>query len=713
MVLLPANLSPPWYCCQLIFPPSLDPRQRAILHEAAAAAGYQHTSAGEGATRHITVGGSGAKNHLNLDAAALFNKPPPSSKGASALRGGHGAGGGGHGDGGHGGGGPGGEAGSSLDVQEYVEHTKLLLELERSAEVEQALEATQTVSPETAQAKGRALLNLRLEDAEGGLLGRTLLSLVSNKGYGSGTPTELPPHKFSPHDVVTYKRLKETLVSLSKAATGHGDLPGSSVVDVMFGKRDPRFVDSPPHWTPINSGLDESQRKAISLALSAKDVALIHGPPGTGKTTAVVELINQEVKRGNRVLACSASNIAVDNLVERLVVGNSKMKVVRMGHPARLLPQVLDSSLESHVLRSDNSSLAKDCRKEIKTLNQQLMKLGPRDRAERRSIRQELRQLGKEERQRQQAAIKEVVKGATVIACTLTGAMHPHLQNERFDVVVIDEAAQALECATWSALLKAPRAVLAGDHLQLPPTVISSEAAQKGLSRTLFERLQNMYGDAACTMITMQYRMNAHIMQWSSTELYEDRLTAHESVATHTLGDLPPPKAGGIEKLKVSKKVLPASKGKAAPTAPSSGCGFEEEVEEEGDSKANSGEAKAVMAHVQKLLAAGIPTSAIGVALIRELRADKFAGVEVSSVDGFQGREKEAIIISMVRSNTNGQVGFLSDQRRMNVAVTRARRHCAIVCDSETVLTDPFLARLVKYFEEHGEYMSASELVPQ
>eukprot|EP00198_Chlamydomonas_reinhardtii_P001007 XP_001690342.1 predicted protein [Chlamydomonas reinhardtii] len=638
--------------------------------------------------------------------------------------------------------------------------------MERAAEVAQATEETSMCSPETAQARGRTLLNLRVDDMEGGLLGRTLLTLVSNKGYGAGGPAaELPPHKFGPHDVValrpsrgpadgpavvsgviyrirensitvavdeapeegldqplrleklanevTYQRLRGTLDSLLKARSGTAAtpdgrlLPGGALLDVVWGRREPQFAAEAPEWKPLNTGLDDSQRQAVTLALSAKDLALVHGPPGTGKTTAVVEIILQEVARGSRVLAASASNIAVDNLVERLVRANPKLKLVRMGHPARLLPAVLDSSLEAHVLRSDNSALARDCRAEIKSINARLLKLGPRDRAERRELRGDLRRLGKEERQRQEAAVAEVIKGAQVVCCTLTGVSHRQLDKELFDVAVVDEAAQALEAATWGALLRARRAVLAGDHLQLPPTVVSDEAARLGLARTLFERLQTSVPTASA-MLTVQYRMNKAIMQWSSDELYHGKLTAHPSVAEHTLRDMPPDAAAGA----------PGAGCKGMDTA---GCGFEEQQEAEGSSYANPGEAKAVMAHVARLVRIGIPPQHIGiitpynaqVALLKELRAQSVGGaLEISSVDGFQGREKEAILVSMVRSNDGGGVGFLSDRRRMNVAVTRARRHCAVFCDSETVSQDGFLKRLVEYFSTHGEYTSAAELLP-
>jgi ATP-dependent RNA/DNA helicase IGHMBP2 len=183
---------------------------------------------------------------------------------------------------------------------------------------------------------------------------------------------------------------------------------------------------------------------------------------GTGKTTAVVEAVLQEVARGNTVLCCSASNVAVDNVVERISKAAPKLRSVRVGHPARLLPEVLDRSLEALVLRSDSSRLAADCRDEIKQLNRRLLKLGKRDYAERREIRSEVRKLGKEERQRQGKAATEVLRRAQVVCCTLTGVHARSVRFMEFDVAFVDEAAQALEVACWGAMMRARRAVLAG-----------------------------------------------------------------------------------------------------------------------------------------------------------------------------------------------------------------------------------------------------------
>lgn len=480
------------------------------------------------------------------------------------------------------------------------------------------------------------------------------------------------------------------------------------------------------------------------------DIGIIHGPPGTGKTTAVVEYVSQEVARGNRVLVCSASNVAVDNVVERLsdiplfrtaTLDDNKKKVrkkerrkkgndggigcisahkpmenqskmiVRYGHPARLAPSVLDASLDAYILRSDDSVLAKECSEDAKKIRTRITKLDYRkkeDRAERNDLRKELRELAKEEKKRQKLAQIKTLENASVICSTLAGALSFMLKNEEFDVIVIDEAAQALECAVLGIVEKGKKLVLAGDHLQLPPTVLSDQASKKGLSVTLFERLvrNKQFGSKITTMLNTQYRMHESIMIWSSDAMYDSKLMAAESVR--------------FRKFDQFENVLTLIDTTGADE------NFKEIVgDDDDDSKSNIGEAEIVMRTVEKFLSEKykILPSEIGVitpysgqlSLLREMRAVRseeneiFKDVEISTVDGFQGREKEAIIISTVRSNETNEVGFLSDERRMNVAITRARKHVTLICNCETVSKNKFLANLVRYFEDHGELISSAQ----
>ncbi|TVU46313.1 hypothetical protein EJB05_05839 [Eragrostis curvula] len=615
-----------------------------------------------------------------------------------------------------------GAAGRMMTLQEFVSSMGPLIDLEKAAEIS----AESETSAKTLERRGCVMPNLKCIDAQTGLMGKTLLEFQPNKG------DVLPPHKFGTHDVValkpnkadagsaslgqgvvyrlkdssitvafddipedglnsplrleklanevTYRRMKDALIQLSKGIqTG----PSANLVPVLFGEKTPMRSKDAMKFSPFNKNLDDSQKDAISKALGSRDVFLLHGPPGTGKTTTIIEIILQEIKRGSKVLACAASNIAVDNIVERLA--RYRTKLVRLGHPARLLPQVLDSALDAQAL---NSKLLK-----------------AKDRNTKRDIRKELKTLAKEERKRQQLAITDVLKNADVVLTTLTGASSKKLNGITFDLVVIDEAAQALEVACWMALLKGPRCILAGDHLQLPPTIQSVEAEKKGMGKTLFERLTEAYGEEITSMLTIQYRMHELIMNWSSKELYSNKIKAHSSVAGHMLYDL--------EEVKCSSSTEPT-----IILIDTTGCDMEE-VKDEEESTMNEGEAAVSIAHAKLLVESGVHASDIGiitpysaqVTCLKMMRNKdaKLKDLEISTVDGFQGREKEAIIISMVRSNSKKEVGFLSDHRRMNVAVTRARRQCCLVCDVETVSNDKFLKRLVEYFEENGEYLSASE----
>ncbi|EPS68645.1 hypothetical protein M569_06123, partial [Genlisea aurea] len=294
-----------------------------------------------------------------------------------------------------------------ITLNEFVSSMAPLIDMEKEAEISMSLSSGATRSLEASQRKGSTILNLKCVDAQTGLMGKSLLEFQSNKG------DVLPPHKFGNHDVVvlkpnkadlgspplgqgvvyrikdssiavafddipeeglnsslrlekvanevTYNRMKETLIQLSKGVLKG---PAADLVPVLFGERPPAVTNKEIKFTPVNQNLDHSQQSAVTKALSSKDIFLLHGPPGTGKTTTVVEIILQEVKHGSKILGCAASNIAVDNIVERLVP--HRVKLVRVGHPARLLPQVLDSTLDAQVLNGDNSALANDIRKEMK-----------------------------------------------------------------------------------------------------------------------------------------------------------------------------------------------------------------------------------------------------------------------------------------------------------------------------------------------------------
>jgi superfamily I DNA and/or RNA helicase len=472
---------------------------------------------------------------------------------------------------------------------------------------------------------------------------------------------------------------------------------------ILLGESPPTFAAELP-FEPLDDTLNAAQHDAVRFGLSAKDLAIVHGPPGTGKTTAIVELIRQAVRRGERVLACAPSNLAVDNLLERLLARGEK--VVRLGHPARVLPALREHTLDLMV--EDHPDL-RQTRKLAKKAFALFRQAGKFTRAKpepgaRQALRQEGRALLNDSRQLEALAIERILNGADVVCATLTGLDSEVLGQRQFDLAVIDEASQSTEPASWLPLLHCRRVVLAGDHCQLPPTVLSQEAAQEGLGISLMERLVGILGTTVTRRLDVQYRMHQAIMEFPSLQFYDGSLAAHDSVRNHRLYDLPG----------VSAHELTTTAVRFIDTA---GAGYDEQVEADGASRLNPKEADLVCRKVRELVDARVPPEAIAVmapyaAQVRLLRERlKVSGVEIDSVDGFQGREKEAIVISLVRSNPEGEVGFLADIRRMNVAMTRARRLLLIVGDSATLSCHPFYQSLLEYFQSVDAYHSVWEEV--
>eukprot|EP00850_Spirogloea_muscicola_P021969 SM000270S10366 [mRNA] locus=s270:136584:140629:+ [translate_table: standard] len=390
----------------------------------------------------------------------------------------------------------------------------------------------------------------------------TLLTFKPNQG-----DILFPPHKFwRPRDIVALKRSDAEPTSPVLEQGIVYDLREDSIT-VVVDDIPEKDLDHPIRLeTLVNDAaiqvLKDTLMKLTEDVLQGPAADLVPTLFGTRPPT-----FSGEVSRGRKVLACAASSIAVDNLIERLAM--QKLKLVRLGHPARLLPQVLDCSLDAQVLRSDNSALANDAREEMK----------------------KLRWLAKEERHRQQPLCAAIIRNSKVILTTLTGALSRHLHEVTFDVIIIDEAAQALEAASWIALLKGRRCVLAGDHLQLPPTVLSKEAERLGLGVTLFERLSDLYGDAVTSLLDVQYRMHEDIMRWSSEALYNGKVSAHSLVAGHKLLGL-----DGVSRTATSEATLVI--------VDTTGCDMEEAREEEGYSMLNDGEAHVAMAYAETLLKA-------------------------------------------------------------------------------------------------------------
>lgn len=470
--------------------------------------------------------------------------------------------------------------------------------------------------------------------------------------------------------------------------------------DVLLLRREAVF-DPLPDLRMFDQGLNDAQREAVAFALSARDAALLHGPPGTGKTTTLVELIRQMAARGQKVLAVAPSNLAVDNLLEKLLAAG--VKAIRLGHPARVLPELRQHTLDLLVEAHPDMRLAARWVREAYALRGQAARFTRARPApgQRQALRLEAKNLLADARKLEDQLVERLLEGAQVICATNTGLDRERFGALRFDCCVMDEASQSTEPGAWIPLPFADKLVLAGDPWQLPPTVVSPEAAAEGYAVSLMERLINAR-PAWARRLAVQYRMHRDIMTFSSREFYEGSLLAHDSVAGHLLAGLPGVAAGPLTTTPVI-------------FVDTAGAGYDEAVESEGESRYNLEEAAQVLRYVQALLEAGLPPEAVAViapyaAQVRRLREMIAApDLEVDSVDGFQGREKEAVVVSLVRSNPQGEIGFLADVRRMNVALTRARRKLIVIGDSATVTAHPFYRRMVEYFDAIGAYRSVWE----
>jgi ATP-dependent RNA/DNA helicase IGHMBP2 len=421
-------------------------------------------------------------------------------------------------------------------------------------------------------------------------------------------------------------------------------------------------------------------------------VSLIFGPPGTGKTTALVEIIRAAVADGERVLATAASNTAVDNLAERL----GDLELVRLGHPARVSERVEARTLDALLEGSDTWELSRSWMAEAAQLRRQAGRLRARgDRTAAREASSAARGLERDAREhlaREQGAI---LARAQVVCATAAGSDVALLGGEVFDLVALDEATQAVDPVALVALARGRRIVMAGDPRQLPPTVIAPEAAP--LSVTLFERLAER--PELVRMLTVQHRMHAVLMRFPSESMYGGRLEAAPDVAAHTLEDL----GVAADPLRPGPLVF----------IDTAGTGWHDTREGEDPSTQNPAAGARVAAEVRRLLGRGLSPDDLAVItpyeaqvrLLRALLAD--AGVEIGTVDGFQGREKEAVVVDLVRSNEAGEIGFLADTRRMNVALTRARRFLLVVGDSGTLGAHAYYSAFLRSVETAGGWISA------
>jgi ATP-dependent RNA/DNA helicase IGHMBP2 len=502
----------------------------------------------------------------------------------------------------------------------------------------------------------------------------------------------------------------DAAVARAKAALANSDL--ARIREVAALARPPRPIAG-AKWTPLDTQLDERQRAAVELALRSGDLALVWGPPGTGKTRTLVEVVRQRVVRGERVLCAAPSNTAVDNLGVRL--GELGVKAVRLGHPARVNPALVELTIDAQIDRDGAFDLAREWRDRARALRKSAIGRGGPRVKDAKELWAEARQLDRDAAREIANAERAIVDRAEVVLATCVGCDHPILGDAIFECAVVDEATQAADPLLFIPLSRAKVAVLAGDPQQLGPVIVGGPRTEPQLGTTIFERLVDAHGDST-VMLEQQHRMNEKIMAFPSRAMYGGKLRAAPAVAHHVLEDLgvlhdparPQPiwlvDTAGKDWLEERTDFDPGGSLNNMPAFSFDPSTF------------NSSNAERVAAEARRLLSRGVAPTDLAViaaysAQARRLRlllaAERAAGVEVGTVDGFQGREKEAVIVDLVRSNDAGELGFLANTRRMNVALTRARRFLLVVADSATLGEHPYYAELVRYLDEIEAHGSA------
>ncbi|MDI9871509.1 AAA domain-containing protein [Flectobacillus roseus] len=511
-------------------------------------------------------------------------------------------------------------------------------------------------------------------------------------------------------DVLFDENSYDEMFAALKVAQVHlndSNSPKAHLIKVLTGQTKPTFDE----YIQAKSSpkLNEFQNKALTKILQAQDLAIVHGPPGTGKTTTLVEAIQQLAQKDQApILVVAPSNAAVDLLSEKLSLAG--LNVLRVGNPARvsdaLMTLTLDAKMTEHPAIKEIKRFKKQAQEFKSMAHKYKRNFGKAERDQRKLLFEEAHKIMKEVERTEQYMIDDILTKTQIVTATMVGANHYTVRKLQYKTVVIDEAGQALEPACWIAILKAQRVILAGDHCQLAPTIKSNEASQKGLSKTLLEKSVEAHPESV-VLLQEQYRMNELIMGYSSQVFYQNLLKAHESVAQRTLFD------GEI----------------ALNFVDTAGCGFEEKLI--GTSTINPEEAQLLVKHLTQLIEnykVEKPDSAApSIAVISPYKQQvlelqqlvQHSGIEekflkrisVNTIDSFQGQERDIVYISMVRNNAEGEIGFLSDIRRMNVAMTRAKKKLVVIGDSATLAQFDFYAKFIEYAENTGSYLSAWEFM--
>lgn len=525
-------------------------------------------------------------------------------------------------------------------------------------------------------------------------------------------------------DEVSYREMNQ---ALSAVMAAHGNRL-AELRDVLLGAQAARFREPQADDLFYPSALNDSQLAAVRHVVTAQDVAIIHGPPGTGKTTTLVQAILETIRRERRVLVCAPSNTAVDLLTEKLA--ERGVNVIRLGNPSRvsdlLLKHTLDAGVMAHASYAKMHAMRQTAEQHREAASERVRNFGFEERQRRQWLRDEARTLRQAADDLERFMTEDVLESVQVITCTLVGASNRNIRHLSFETVFIDEAAQALEPGCWIPIAKGQRLVLAGDHHQLPPTVKSEKAAREGLRETLFEKCIQRQPNTA-RMLRVQYRMHAHIMGFSSEKFYGGQLVAHPSVRDADLAAYDPRFNSPRFNDPRFASDLPVE------FIDTAGCGYQELAIPESRSTANPEEAHLLLERLAQLLGQlsepGEPTDpdqrplTIGViapyraqinylkdaiedsAVLNDLLLQR--RLSVGTVDSFQGQERDIIAITLTRSNPQGEIGFLSDIRRMNVGMTRARRKLLLVGDSSTLCRHPFFGELLAYVKGVGGYRTA------
>ena len=500
-------------------------------------------------------------------------------------------------------------------------------------------------------------------------------------------------------DEKSYREMEVVLKTLKNTHKGRVQ----HFKEILFGDKLPVFTLLKDEV--LNPLLNNSQNEAIHHIISAKDISIIHGPPGTGKTTTLVSAIARLCDIEYQVLVCAPSNTAVDLLTER--ISKKGINVVRLGNISRVDEEILNHTLDYQIAAHEESKAIKRMRIEADALRKKANSFRtPLDYGQKRQKKELLSEAGDLStwvNQLEKRLIEQILDRAQVITCTLVGAAHSLLAGRKFKTVLIDEAAQALEPATWIPIMKAERVVLCGDPFQLPPTVKSRDANKSGLALTLMEKvLQKGFNHQ---MLEVQYRGNELIMGYSNKYFYNNKLLAAPSV---------------------KDKKLPFQDNNPLIFVDTAGTGFEEKPEPGSGSLFNADEFGLLREHIyriinetQALVNFDFPSIVILSPykgqinyMEREIQADDRLvnlSIKVKTIDGFQGQESDIVIVSLVRSNGKNEIGFLKDYRRFNVAITRAKCQVVVIGDSSTIGKDLFFAGFLDYCESNDSYRTAWE----